>query len=62
MKQKMSWAFGLHSGGTFDEFQKAVRVVLEHHFNNHDLSEDWHKAKQGTDKEKHNFTFLLQRK
>ena len=54
MKRRMSWTLRLHSGGTFEEFVRAVLAVLEHHFNNHEHCGDWCKSareEQGTEEE-----------
>jgi len=51
MKRRMSWTLRLHSGGTYEEFVRAVLAVLEHHFNNHVHCGDWCKAGEGTEAE-----------
>jgi hypothetical protein len=37
MKHPMSWTLRLHARGKLEEFKKAVRAVLKHHFHIHNL-------------------------
>ena len=41
MKRRMSYTLKLHTGGTYEEFKKAIMAVLEHHFNEHKYCSDW---------------------
>jgi hypothetical protein len=51
MKRRLSWTLKLHSGGTYEEFKRAVQAVLEHHFHNHEFCADWCQATEGTAEE-----------
>jgi hypothetical protein len=41
MKRRMSYTLRLHTGGTYEEFKKAMTAVLQHHFNDHSFCGDW---------------------